>query len=167
MSQMSNKNVIIDVQGYKDWGNNFIVKEIAVLYNENEYQRFLIKPPYDFSYLTEGERKQVLWLQSYKHGLRWNEGVNRYASVRTFLIENIDSHTNVYVKGVEKKKWITSLLGREDGVNNVEEIGCDSLDYLRKYYPTNRRCTSTSHSGVCALENVYLISNFLKNKAMS
>lgn len=154
--------VIIDVQGFKDNRNLFIVKEVAILHNLEEYQQFLIRPPYDFSYLSEKEQKQSIWIQKNHHGIAWNRGSVKYASVKTFLRDNISTQTKVFVKGHEKKQWIKSILGEKGLLINVEELGCNSFRNLKKEYSAVNRCVS--HSGCCALENVFLLKRYIENK---
>jgi len=58
-------SVSIDVQGFFDNNNNFILKEIGIVFEKdpNLNNSFLIEPPYDFTLLN---RKTAIWLTNHK-----------------------------------------------------------------------------------------------------
>lgn len=95
--------VTIDVQGFKVNNNKFICKELAISYNSNEYQNFIIKPPFEFWRLPVEYQKQANWLTFNHHNLTWSAGSVSFNSVRHFLKENISKDTPIYVNGAEKK----------------------------------------------------------------
>lgn len=45
-------DIYLDVQGFMGTHNEFIPKEIALVWNEHKYHHFLIKPPYSFQELS-------------------------------------------------------------------------------------------------------------------
>lgn len=53
---MNPKAAIVDVQGFKTDDNQFILKEIAILYSD-QLQVFMIQPPFPFQNLTSTEKK--------------------------------------------------------------------------------------------------------------
>ena len=155
-----NSFVIIDVQGFKNIRNNFILKEISILYQNNEYQTFIIKPPYDFCTLYANEQRQIKCMEKHQHGLGWNDGSVTYDSVRKFIQDNISLRTFIYVKGDKKKKWIKEFLGTKHFIINIKDLGCDSLKELKYQYPNQPRCLT--HEKMCTLENVFLMKCFLQ-----
>jgi len=56
---MFKDTVSIDVQDFFDNNNNFILKKIGIVFEKdpNLNNRFLIEPPYDFTFLNTKSRK--------------------------------------------------------------------------------------------------------------
>lgn len=153
-------NIVIDVQGFKNHKNKFIFKEIAVLYNLREFQHFVIKPPYDFSNLTKAEQRQANWLRDNYHGLKWNDGSISFNSVKKFLTSNV-ANSKIFVKGDEKKIWVSKLLEHKVPVYDLEKLGCPNLEALCHENSTVLRCLS--HTGNCALQNIFILRHFIDN----
>lgn len=150
------KIVFIDVQGFRGNSNNFIVKEIAIVFNANEFINFIIKPPFEYKYLSSDKQKQVNWLTKNHHHLQWEAGSVTFRSVCKFIKANtMDSC--VYVKGVEKKKWIEEILHKK--VFNIENMNCSNLKNLEKQFPECIRYNCHNH-GICALQNAHLLLKF-------
>lgn len=162
------QTVFVDLQGFRGNSNNFIPKEIAVVFNDKQYYNFIIKPPYEFSYLLPEKKKQANWLTKNHHHLQWEDGYASIGSVCEFINANT-TNSSVYVKGLEKKRWLEEML--QKNVFNIENVlCCYNLKRLEKEYPDCVRCSSHSH-GTCALKNALLIqknfgfyfSNFKQN----
>jgi len=68
---MLKDTVSIDVQGFLDNNNNFILKEIGIVFEKdpNLNNTFLIEPPYDFTFLNTKSRKTAIWLTNTHHNL--------------------------------------------------------------------------------------------------
>lgn len=148
---------IVDVQGFKTEGNEFIVKEIAILCN-NKIQRLLIKPPFPFYKLTVKERKQVNWIQRNRK-IYWCEGVTPYLNYQNFIADNIKDKC-IYVKGLEKVLWLKSIL-QNDNIINLEDKGCPSLLNLYNQYKDCKDLYSCiNHDSVCALKNVFCLNKW-------
>lgn len=158
---MSNA-IIIDVQGFKIHNNKFILKEIAVLLNDSEYIRFLLKSPFHYSQLTRQEKTQVQWLQLNHHGLRWEDGSIKYKSAKNFILNHVNCGNIVYVKGIEKKKWVSAFIDYKTKVVNIEADGySENFEELKQIYASREKCLT--HTGICAVENVFLINSYLKS----
>lgn len=158
---MDNNVIFIDLQGFKSTSNRFIVKELAIVFNKNEYINFFVKPPFDFECLSIKRQREANWLTKNHHHINWNYGSVTYQSVCKFLKTNT-RHSIVYTKGEEKKKWLEEMIHRT--IFNIEDIGCISFKKIENKYPECIYCNYHSH-GVCALRNAFLISNemsFLK-----
>jgi len=153
--------VIVDVQGFKGNNNEFILKELAISFNEHEFQNFIVQPPHQFEKLMKIKQKEANWLSKNHHGLGWNDGSVTYKSVKKFLLEN--HITAVYVKGEEKKNWLSHMLQNKVMIQNLEEYGCPSFKVLRKTYPS-RTMLCTSHQGICALKNASLLRFFFNDQ---
>ena len=107
-----NSYIFIDVQGYcLSFG--YIPKEIAI-FDGIRLANFLFKPPFKRNLLSTQDDKIVAWSEEY-HGLDWDSGYTDLNEVNG-IIENIFFHFNkpkVYVKGVEKTKFLKKILGDE------------------------------------------------------
>lgn len=157
--------VIIDVQGFKLETNEFIVKEIAILY-ENKIQVLLIKPPFPYHELTRQERRQVNWIQRNRN-IYWNEGVVSYSHYQK-LITNIARDKCVYTKGLEKVLWLQYIL-ENNNINNLEDQGCPSLlSLFDQYLNCQDLYSCIYHEKVCALRNVLCLKKWcFENKCFT
>lgn len=144
-------HLFVDVQGFKSYKNEFIIKEFA--YSTNEYtQTFLIKPPYSFSNLTENEKRQVKWIEK-NLGIMWREG---YIDHREFkrMIRSYLEGKKIFVKGFEKIRWINDLCA-DCTVIDLGEKGCPNFQLMYKEYCINDRSYNClHHKKNCALKNV-------------
>lgn len=153
---------IVDVQGFKDKNNTFIIKEFAVADKELT-QMFLIKPPYPFSSLTLEEKKQVLWLEKNK-GIRWSEGYIDYREFRREVVKYL-FNKNIITKGLEKVKWIKELCMNNEIVN-IESTGCPKLSCLQEKYCKNESYNCCYHVKECALKNVLCLRKWCIDNEM-
>lgn len=167
--------VIVDLQGFKDYKNNFIVKEFAIATNDYT-QMFLVKPPYAYSLLSNEERKTVNWIEK-NRGYLWREG---FIDIREFKknIHPFLEDKTVFVKGKEKIKWVTELC-KSCKVFDLSDQLCPNLPTLHQlhYKELNREgdawfdycgksdfLTICNHKKICALKNVILLKKwYLEN----
>lgn len=157
--------IFVDLQGFKSDENEFIVKEFA--YSMLEYtQVFLIKPPFPFSKLSTSEKRQTRWIQ--KHlGILWHEGFVDYREFKRLIVNHIREKT-IFVKGVEKVKWVENLCS-DCTVINLEEKGAPNLSELYKRYCV-RECNYNCvyHNKNCALKNVICLKKwYFENHVIS
>lgn len=160
MSCLGENISTLDVQGFKGNNNKFIAKEVAVTFGSDaEYQNFIIKPPFEFKKLDFIYQKQAKWLTKNHHGFHWKDGSITFSTVRAFLCKNL-KHSEIYVKGIEKKTWIENILNKE--VYNLEDLTCPNFQQLYETITTPRLCSA--HNGICALRNALVIRKFLDHK---
>lgn len=156
------KYVVIDFQGLRGVRNDFVYKEIAVVYPSNDFNIFAIKSPYPVSHISMFEHKQNSWLAKHHHGLLWEHGTTTLEAARRFLQDTLPNDTTVFVKGLEKIKWTQELLNSSQYfVRNLEDLGCISLNDLRQSFKYGVIPKCRSHFGICALENAFLLKNFV------
>lgn len=159
---MSDNTIIVDLQGFKDKNNLFIVKELAIATQEHTHV-FLIKPPYPFTALTEEERKQVWWIEK-NRGYRWSEG---YIDHREFLriIKPYLKERKIIVKGYEKIKWVQDLCDHNN-IIDISSLGAPNLITLSKLYCKGMLMYNCFiHKKICALKNVLCIRKWcIENK---
>lgn len=151
---MSRDSVIVDLQGFKDRNNHFIIKEFAILIN-GYTQTFIIKPPYPYNNLTSDEKKQVRWLENH-HKIFWSEGFIDYREFKRTIMLYLNKK-KVITKGTEKVKWIQELCNNCDTIDLNEE-GCPNfLKLYSQYDKQNVVLNCVHHRKKCALKNVLCI----------
>lgn len=145
---------IVDLQGFKDDANNFILKEIAIMCCD-QMQLFLFLPPFPFYDLTKTERRQVCWIERNRK-INWNDGLipyHRHKELLTLILKD----KIIYVKGSEKVTWLQKIL-KTGYVYNIEDNNCPSLLSLyEKYCLSKDVFTCFYHPTICALKNVLCI----------
>lgn len=160
---MNRNCIVVDLQGFKDCLNNFIVKEFALATKEHT-QVFLIKPPYLYSNLSLEEKRQVSWLER-ERGIYWSEGFIDYREFKRTIIPFLEN-SNVLVKGFEKIKWVKELCVN-CSVEDIGERGCPNFLSLYNEYCQDNKYNCVFHKKNCALKNVVIIKKWCTdNKIM-
>lgn len=145
---------VADLQGFRGENNEFIVKEVAAIVHKYFKVHFIIKPPYSINYLPFKQQIQNRWLTNNYHGIAWEDGYSTYKDA-TKIVSNFLENKIVYVKGAEKKQWLEKFLQKKPfEIHNLDDLGCPKLQRLKNCYATPK---CLSHSGNCALQNVYLL----------
>lgn len=156
---MNSEILIVDLQGFKNSGNEFIIKEFSLGFEKKDCtQTFLIKPPYPFSKLTKEEKKQVLWLEKY-NGMRWSEGYIDYYEFKRIIVPFLNKRV-ILTKGHEKIKWIKELCSN-CSVIDLSDHGCFNLSRLHIEYCKNHDFNCIFHAKKCALKNVLCIKKWI------
>lgn len=161
---------ILDFQGFKTNNRDYIIKELAFISTDNQvYELHLFQPPHSFSELSDDEKRQVIWLEKRFHGLYWSSGYNLYSEIKT-IFKSCNIKGTIYVKGLEKQKFIIQLL-KDFSVNviNIEDLGCPSLSILKRQSQQLNRfslCRFDHHVTYynCAHVNVLLLLEWLKSE---
>ena len=102
---------IIDVQGFKRFYNDFVFKELAIVRLGEDAQPavFLFAPPQDWNSLSPRYKCENSWLTKNYHGINWQEGEIPYEDFDEILKSTTRGANKVYVKGLEKQKWIRNI----------------------------------------------------------
>lgn len=155
---MNNNTIIVDLQGFKDSSNEFIVKEFVIATEEYTHI-FLIKPPYAFSQLTHEERKRVWWIE--KHlGYRWSEGYIDYKEFRRIIKPYLNGR-KIIVKGEEKITWVQELCDHENVIDITDKNIPNFKELHNKYCKELFSLNCFVHIKYCALKNVLCIKKWL------
>lgn len=156
---------IVDLQGFKDNNNRFIVKEFY-LQSRNMKFHDIIKSPIGYkNKLNSTQQKSVEWLTKNFHGISWEDGFITLKELRSALRVYLDQ-TRIYMKGEEKIIWIKHIMKNDDLICvNLEDFDCDiNLNDIR-----NKQdfvcCENHSHItpgkfAQCAVANVKAIHNW-------
>ena len=117
---------IVDMQGFKDTNNEFIVKEFS-LFTKNIKFHDIIKSPFEFMETGESSTKSIEWLTRNYHGIAWNDGYITVEELQKTL-EPILRNKIIYAKGKEKILWLRKIMfncAENLLIVNLEDIGCD------------------------------------------
>ena len=121
--------VVADVQGFRGRHGEFVLKEAAFIH-DGEMTSFLFKPPYGWEELPPDIRRTNIFLKRRYHGLAWDYGDLAYSHVRATLRQHM--HGIVFVKGVDKIRWLRELAGGDFHIVDLHQFGCPTLQRLRK-----------------------------------
>lgn len=154
---MSEEYVFVDLQGFCNYQNRFIVKEFAIATSEFT-QVYLVKPPFPFSKLNVEEKKQVRWLER-KRGIFWGEGFIDYREFKR-IVKPILEDKHVIVKGREKVKWVNEMSPHCCKIIDIGDKGSPNLANLCEKYGKNKKINCFDHKKFCALKNVLCIKEW-------
>jgi hypothetical protein len=173
---------LIDFQGFIGENREMVVKEMVILKTSSggrdvRYRHYEFCPPYNFKRLKKEERRQACWLNFNHHGLEWESGNVAYDRLPSIVrnlggmigSEDEEQVYNVYVKGLEKTKFIRSLIqSNELQFWNLVELGtagCPNFKTLYKGGKTTSIVPCPSHrghhKGVCSLKNVFALYKWM------
>uniref|UniRef100_A0A1B0B254 Uncharacterized protein n=1 Tax=Glossina palpalis gambiensis TaxID=67801 RepID=A0A1B0B254_9MUSC len=128
------KIIIINAHGFYS-ANKFILKEVCISDFDSQIKNFIIQPPFKYSKLMTKDRITNNWLYKHFHGLQWDDGNSTLTDVKEYLKSSIEKHTQnptVYVKGLEKLKWVKTLIGKEICILNLDDLNCSNINTLYK-----------------------------------
>lgn len=123
---------IVDLQGFKDNNNKFIVKEFALFTKNIQFHDIIKSSSCIFDTLNYSSKQSVEWLKHFHHGLDWNDGYITVDELRQ-TVAPILRNKLVYVKGLEKIEWLHQLMSYESSsssktkllIVNAEDLGCN------------------------------------------
>lgn len=159
----------VDLQGFTV-GKIFFVKEVAILRNGTVLSHYIFNSPIPWHLLTRADKSKASWLMTNYHGLQWNDGYVEYDRAKNLITAAVvgdgkhkdDTSQLVYVKGLEKREWLTNLL--DDNVRSNLIIKTLDVDY--KNIPSLDKLDAVNvlqcnhHTKHCALQNVLKIFNW-------
>ena len=88
-------------------------------------QGFSFCPPKSFK-----PNKQTTWNTSHLYGIAWSSGKLDYEKLFAIFYDLKVMNAEVFVKGFEKFRLLTNLLGRK--VENLDDYGCPKYQDLVK-----------------------------------
>lgn len=157
-------NFFVDVQGFKDNNNNFILKEFAMvpeiynpMYDSDLSMHYIIKSPYSLNRLPQKNINNINWVTQNYHGLDWNCGTIKLYTLKNIIYEkllNILGQICWKVKGDEKQTWLNNFLATiynnrnfifAQNVENDLSQYWPKLSSLQIKYPQIRHCCHHDH----------------------
>lgn len=127
--------IVCDFQGFRSDNSEFIIKELSIVsLNGKIFEHFVFVPPYDFEKLSKKSKKTAIWLTNVYHGLEWDSGFIPYEKVTDICQDICHRFSLIYVKGLEKKEILSKYIRDGGEIQNIEELGCPTVDELRSRY---------------------------------
>lgn len=180
MDQPQHNHIFIDLQGFRDNYNKFVVKEFCYIFgNSNTPNHFIFKPPFNWPELTSNLQRSVYYLTQHHHGFRWSDGELEYKHVQTCLNMMLmnDNIQNIYVKGEEKIKWLRELCSYLNAqlLSNIDIIDIIDVDFMPSLNNVEfKKCVNQpdcgKHNNIvnvtlkqCALQNALILKHYYKN----
>ena len=99
-----------------------VIKELG-LFIDGTVQGFSFCPPKNFK-----PNKQTTWNTRHLHGLAWSSGKLDYEKLFAVFYDIKVMNAEVFAKGLEKCRLLTSLLGQN--VENLDDYGCPKIQDL-------------------------------------
>lgn len=160
--------IIVDLQGFKDNDNRFIVKEFS-LRSRNMKFHDIIKSPVKIK-LNAKQKAPVKWLTRNFHGIDWDDGFITLKELRNILGIYLDN-LKIFVKGEEKISWIKQIMKNDNlSCANLEAFGCDiNLSNLRckhDFVCRNHSHITPGKLPQCALANVSVLKKWYKENSI-
>ncbi|KAK0165646.1 hypothetical protein PV328_004148 [Microctonus aethiopoides] len=125
----------------------------------------LFKPPFKWDELPKQYKTMHLWLTRNYHGILWDAGEIPYDKLNDVLHIILKGVGYIYVKGLEKKKWLSDIIKESKTIINLENLGCPSMknnEITSCPYHEYRKSSIMSH---CALENVKQLKCWIEKRA--
>ncbi|KYN22481.1 hypothetical protein ALC57_05117 [Trachymyrmex cornetzi] len=168
--EIGHQLIRLDVYDFNDVKNKdkrfiiekqFVVKEVAILKNGNILTHYIFKSPMPWRFLTTSDKRCATWLMINHHGLQWNDGMVPYCMARQLISEAVKGNSSaiVFVKGLEKRKWLNDIINNDYIVNKSIDTHHENIKSLENLDSNNTfRCGR--HVKHCALQNVLKLFNW-------
>uniref|UniRef100_A0A0C9RNL0 MET_1 protein n=2 Tax=Fopius arisanus TaxID=64838 RepID=A0A0C9RNL0_9HYME len=136
-SYFYNMTVVIDIEGFKNFGNEFVVKEFAISALELDgdgkfvHVAVLVDPPHEWDELLPKYKEVNQWLSRHYHGLHWNTpGDIKYETLSEYVNNIVKNVSHIYVQGAEKKNWLQQILKNEVTIEDFNDFGSPDMEPL-------------------------------------
>lgn len=160
--------LVVDVQGFKTYENQFIFKEIAFTScSVDLVESYLLQPPFSWSQLPARYKSTNSWLIRNFHGLPWDSGTVSYGFLHDEIEKKLNQAHTVYVKGSEKGTWLLNTFPNIQCIIDLNDLGCPPLNQLQKNNQDIESCcyhhTVRGSIANCAVRNVKLLKHWFYN----
>ena len=155
---------VVDIQGFKTKNEEFIFKEVAVVVVQEDAipTVFHFLPPHHWNKLPVEYKNSNGWLENNFHGIPWSSDKIPYKKITEVLKEALKLSYKVYVKGDEKRRWLSKILSN-NYICNLEIMGCPPLRQLVKHTSCSMHTKFNSHRTTCAVKNALGMKRWLLN----
>lgn len=149
-------SAFVDFQGFKHPQSLFVLKELSVLTLgvKTLSKTYIFAAPCGKENLTAEYCEIIEKSELTDHGIPWDEGDIDYREVATTIHDlSSEKFDYVYVKGEEKKKWLSSLV-KSVTIINLDDLGCPKDENLfdlptMRHMNCHKKCVNYN----CAAEN--------------
>lgn len=149
----------VDFQYFRH-GEEYVLKELAILNSLLGLNHYIFKPPFNKSKLSFKDQKQATWLKLNYHALTWDDGYVSYSQLPRILKQGLSKAKEIYVKGEEKQKWLEKQGFKATNIEDLNfkyKIKDKNINGLRCIYHGNRG------SGICSLQNIFFMRKKMIN----
>lgn len=153
--------IVVDFQGF--CVPEFVVKELTI-FNGSVVFHNTFKCIQPYSTLCESLKKQVWYLERHHHLLQYTSGNLNPCDVQQILINNIilKNYETIYVKGYQKKKFLSELLNSFDVVIYDLDDGDDCPKLIKKVPELCNYHMNNFIKCFCSLNNAKHIYKYCK-----
>ncbi|KAJ1526561.1 hypothetical protein ONE63_008148 [Megalurothrips usitatus] len=149
-----------DIHMLRDMDGEYVIKEFS-LYSplwDITMCSEVFAPPYDVTLVPQPYRRQNQYVTNFVHGQQWQYGDKPYPEYSDIIRHWTSLYSRIYVKGLEKKRLLGSIVTPEVDVINVEILGCPKLSKLsRLFVPWHCKQHATKPIHTCVVENAIRI----------
>ncbi|GBN50944.1 hypothetical protein AVEN_72338-1, partial [Araneus ventricosus] len=119
--------------GFQLSPGRFIVKELAVcvVNDDTFYGRWMFKSPHSFESLDRKKQNTNSWITKSLHHIEWEDGELPYDTFHCVLTVIFETFPYIYVKGLEKKKFLEFLTGRD--ILSLDDFECPKVKDLPSF----------------------------------
>ena len=98
----------VDMVGFKQIGEDFLLKESAIipLNEESDPLVYLFKNPFSWSELSKKLKKENIQLERECHGIAWDADGLEYSFIGSILHEVLQDAKRIFVFDEPKQKWL-------------------------------------------------------------
>lgn len=138
---------VVDFEGFHLAPRRFIVKELAYcdIRDPAVYECWSFQPPHAFERLHRKKQLTYSWISRNLHGYRWEDGELPYAKLREIFLSIFNKYSKIYVKGLEKTKFVEYLSGKT--CFNLDDANCPKISDLSFscgfHHASQYRCAQT------------------------
>lgn len=149
---------VLDFEGFELKPGCFVVKELVIRGVGDNFQgHWLFLPPSSWESLSDKQRLIFSWVTRNMHNLSWYSGEISYSHFQTILFSIAQNYTEIFVKGLEKKKFLQKLISNT--IHNLEDWQCPKLKNLPQ---TNVLCfIHPLHFNHCALVKAVAFEKYI------
>lgn len=123
-------SLVIEFEGFHLKPHIFIIKELAYFDVERGYHgRWSFLPPHPWYMLTKKEKRKFSWTTRRCHGLSWESGDLPYTALPLIVSFLFLSYSDIYVKGLEKSKFLENLSGKK--ILDLNNFKCPKVENLK------------------------------------
>lgn len=155
---------VADVQGFKMPVDQFVPKDFAVISLNPQIAlptAFTFLPPCSWRDLPEAYKNINRMMTKKVHALCWDYGYIPYGQVGVTIRNILNNAATVYVKGAEKKDWLSHILGESALVVNLETLECSPLRDLRTMFYSEWKYDHDELEWFSATENAWMLRDWL------
>ena len=137
--------------------SGYIIKELSVIFDNDNYQHFHFKPPTNF-YPTNEEHYTINYTTTYLNQLYlMDDSLLPYSTINDIL-KNLSSHT-IYVAGQSAYNFIKAKLPMTRVINICIK---NNFEYPKQLSKSN--CFKDHNPRYCSLSKCKYIKNFMINE---